>query len=204
MRRMIAAGPAAKRPPHKALTSPCAARLCVFTLVCTALVALLLAAGSAAEPKEVKLGEFIPTSPPQPAPAVEFTDMDGKPAALADFKGRPVLVNLWATWCQPCLKEMPELAAFAKRLDGKLRVAAISEDRGGAGTVAPFLAKHDFAGLSFYLDPKGAATQAFAVRGLPTSLLIGPDGKLLGKVEGAAEWDKPEMQAALAPFLTTK
>jgi thiol-disulfide isomerase/thioredoxin len=175
-------------------------------LVCTALVALLfaVAGAAAAEPGDIKLGEFIPTSPPQPAPAVAFTDMDGKPASLSDFKGKSVLVNLWATWCQPCLKEMPQLAGLAAALGGKLTVAAISEDRGGAKTVAPFLARHDFTGLDFYLDPKSEATRAFEVRGLPTSLLIGADGKLLGKVEGAADWAKPEMKAALEPFLKGK
>lgn len=155
----------------------------------------------AAEPGDTKLGQFIPTSPPQPAPAISFTDLAGNAVALADFKGKVVLVNLWATWCRPCLREMPSLEALQTRLGSALTVVAISEDRGGAKTVEPFIAKLGLDKVAVYLDPRSAATRAFAVRGLPTSLLIDGEGRLVGRVEGAAEWDSAEMRAALKPFL---
>src|SRR5436190_22754788 len=77
----------------------------------TVAVALLVAlsAAAAAEEEKLRLGEFIAESAPQPAPETGFTDAQGKPVSFADFKGKPVVVNLWATWCQPCLKEMPSL-----------------------------------------------------------------------------------------------
>src|SRR6266513_1487642 len=101
MRRMIAAGPPAKRPPHRAF-------LGWSGTVGLALLFAVSVAGAAEEDK-IRLGEFIPATPPQPAPEAAFTDLDGKPATLAGFKGKPAVVNLWATWCQPCLKEMPSL-----------------------------------------------------------------------------------------------
>jgi len=158
-------------------------------------------AAGAAQPEDIKLGEFIPQSPPQPAPAISFTDMAGNAVTLGDFKGRVTLVNLWATWCQPCLREMPSLERLQQSEGGALRVVALSEDHGGAGTVAPFVAQHDLGKLPIYLDPKSAALHGFELRGLPTSILLGADGNVLGRVEGAAEWDGDELRAALKPLL---
>ena len=172
----------------------------------TVAVALLLAvmAAVAAGQDEFKAGEFIPLAPLQPAPEVAFTDMAGNPAALADFKGKLLLVNLWATWCQPCLREMPSLERLQASQDDQLIVAAISEDRGGAKVVEPFVAKLGLAKVKVYLDPKSEVGHAFAVRGLPTTVVIDANGKLVGRVEGAAEWDMPKMLMALQPFLPAR
>ncbi len=157
--------------------------------------------GAAAAGEKMTLGEFIPATPPQPAPQVGFTDADGKPASLADFTGKPALVNLWATWCQPCLREMPSLDRLQSELDGKLTVAAVSEDRAGAGRVGPFVAAMGLKKLKIYLDPKAELGHAFAVRGLPTSIVIDAGGRVVGRVEGPAEWDGATMRAVLQPLL---
>jgi thiol-disulfide isomerase/thioredoxin len=173
-----------------------------FAILGTVALALLLAvtAAAAAEP-DVKPGEFIPASPPQPAPEVSFTDLSGNGVAIADFKRKLVLLNLWATWCQPCLKEMPSLVKLQQKSEDKLIVAAVSEDRQGREVVEPFVAKHGFDKLKVYLDPKSAVGHAFSVRGLPTTLVIDPGGKVVGRVEGAAEWDSDKMAKVLQPFL---
>src|SRR5215471_1088550 len=212
MRRMIAAGPSAKRPPHIGLgagalgpagSSPRVSAAFLATLGTVAL-ALLLAvtvkAGLAAEP-DLKPGEFIPASPPQPAPEVSFSDLSGNGVALADFKGKLVLLNLWATWCQPCLTEMPSLEKLQEKSEEKLIVAAVSEDRRGKEVVEPFVAKHGLDKVKIYLDPKSAVGHAFSVRGLPTTLVIDTKGQVVGRVEGAAEWDSDKMTKALQPFL---
>jgi thiol-disulfide isomerase/thioredoxin len=169
----------------------------------TVAVALLLAVAVAfaAGPAEFKAGEFIPLKPPQPAPEVAFTDTAGNPAAFADFKGKLLLVNLWATWCQPCLREMPSLEKLQASQGDLLTVVAISEDRGGAKVVEPFVAKLGLDKVKVYLDPKSEVGHVFAVRGLPTTVVIDPKGQLVGRVEGAAEWDMPKMLMALKPFL---
>ena len=156
--------------------------------------------GWAAE-DEVRPGEFIPAAPAQPAPQVAFTDLAGKAASLDDFKGRPVVLNLWATWCRPCLEEMPSLDRLEGMLAGKLVVAAVSEDRSGGDRVEPFVAKLNLKDLKVYLDPDSAVARAFHARGLPTSIVLDAEGRIVGRVEGAAEWDSDKMLAVLKPLL---
>jgi thiol-disulfide isomerase/thioredoxin len=169
----------------------------------TALLVLLLALSpaAAADAEKLRLGEFTPVSPPQPAPEVAFTDAEGRPASLADFAGKPTVVNLWATWCQPCLREMPSLARLQAKFADRLIVAAVSEDRAGGKLVNPFVAEHKLQDLKIYLDPKGDVARAFEVRGLPTSIVLDRAGRVVGKVEGPTEWDSDQMTAVLAPLL---
>lgn len=147
------------------------------------------------------LGQFTPLDRPRPAPDVEFASRAGAPIRLADFRGRVVLVNLWATWCGPCVHEMPSLDRLQARLGGDLVILAVSEDRSGARAVDPFLARLAPKALTAYLDPKNALTRAFAAQGLPTSILLDRDGRILGRLEGAADWDSPEMIALLQRYI---
>ena len=151
---------------------------------------------------QAPLGEFIPASRPRPAPAVAFTDADGKTLNLRDFAGKLVLVNLWATWCAPCRREMPSLERLQTRLGDKITILAISEDRGGSKAVAPFIAKLGLKVVKTYLDPESTVGRAFKVDGLPTSVLIDRQGRVLGRVEGEAEWDSPKMLAIINPLLS--
>jgi len=148
-----------------------------------------------------RLGEFIPGSPPVPAPPISLVDLAGNTVSLSEFAGRLVLVNLWATWCEPCLREMPSLERMQSRLGDKITVLAISEDRGGSKTVEPFINKLGLKSFKIYLDPKSEAGRAFKVSGLPTSFLIDRVGRVLGRVEGAAEWDSPKLLEVLKSVL---
>ena len=160
-------------------------------------------ADASAAAGETPLGEFIPAAPPQPAPALAFTDLAGTPQSLAAFAGRLILVNLWATWCVPCRQEMPSLERLQARFADAITIVAISEDRGGIKAVAPFLAGLGLNSVKIYLDPKSTAATAFKVEGLPSSFLI-RDGKVLGRIVGAAEWDLPKIIASLKPFLDSE
>ncbi len=150
------------------------------------------------------LGQLTALATPLPAPALAFTTRAGAPASLADFRGRPVLVNVWATWCVPCVAEMPALDRLQAKLGSELTILAISEDRTGAAVVDPFLQRTGITALGVYLDPKDAATTALGLEGLPTSVLIGGDGKILAKLEGAAAWDDPEMIATLRRMIAAR
>lgn len=155
-----------------------------------------------AAPQPRTLGQFTPLARPRPAPELAFAAPDGRKLRLADFRGRFVLVNLWATWCGPCVSEMPSLDRLQARLGDRLSVAAISEDRRGGEVVGPFVKKLGLTHLGVYLDPGMAAQRAFAVEGLPTSFLIDPQGRVLGSLMGAADWDSPAMVARLEGYLS--
>jgi thiol-disulfide isomerase/thioredoxin len=174
--------------------------------VASLLLLISVAGGSTAEdkpsvPERTRLGEFIPASPLLPAPSISFVDLAGNTVSLSEFTGKIVLVNLWATWCEPCLREMPSLERVQSRLGNKIAVVAISEDHGGSKTVEPFIDKLGLRSVKIYLDPRGAMERAFKVQGLPTSFLIDREGRVLGRVEGAAEWDAPKLLAVLKSFL---
>jgi thiol-disulfide isomerase/thioredoxin len=162
---------------------------------------VVFSAAPAAEEDKMQIGQFIPVTPPQPAPQVAITAIDGKPASLGDLKGKPAVVNLWATWCQPCLKEMPSLERLETQSKGKLRVAAVSEDHAGAKVVKPFVVDKGLQKLAIYLDAQGELAHALQVRGLPTSIVLDARGQVVGRVEGAAEWDSAEMLAVLQPLI---
>jgi thiol-disulfide isomerase/thioredoxin len=178
--------------------------------VAAAALVILLAApglGATAEdhpdtPDRTQLGEFVPSAEPFPAPDISVADEAGQTTRLSDLRGKLVLINLWATWCGPCLREMPSLEQLQSRLGERIAVLAVSEDRGGNKAVEPFIEKLGLKSVKIYIDPKSEVGHAFEVRGLPTSFLIGRDGKVLGRVEGAAEWDSPKILGVLEPLLS--
>lgn len=131
------------------------------------------------------------------APKVTFKDAGGKMVTIADFRGRPVLVNLWATWCAPCVAEMPTLDALAARSGAKLMVLPISQDLGGAAQVTPFWAKRGFKSIKPYVDDQGAFGLALGAN-LPTTILYDREGRELWRVSGGDDWASPAAAKLIA------
>jgi thiol-disulfide isomerase/thioredoxin len=122
--------------------------------------------------------------------ALHFEDGQAQTRSVADFAGKVVLLNLWATWCPPCVKEIPALDRLAAALDGtEVTVVAVSMDRKGIAVVRKAFADLDVHTLAPYIDPSGQALRAVRGMGLPMSLLIDRDGHELGRIIGPAAWD---------------
>ena len=145
---------------------------------------------------------FAVAETPRPAPATRFNGRDGESYTLERFRGKVVLVNFWATWCGPCVREMPSLKRLQARLGGaRFTVLALSQDLGGWARMTPFLERHGLGGLPAFHDPKAVTARAAEVRGLPTSVLYGADGRELGRLVGHAEWDSDEALALLRHYI---
>lgn len=159
-------------------------------------------ANAARPPLEGSMEKFKPADQPRPVPELSFITADGGRGDLSDFKGKVVLLNLWATWCAPCVREMPSLDALQGRLGGEdFEVVALSLDRGGRNVVQPFFDRVGVRNLTMYLDPQSAAMGTLKPRGLPTTLVIDRDGFELGRLEGDAEWDSEEAVRMLRHFI---
>jgi thiol-disulfide isomerase/thioredoxin len=127
----------------------------------------------------------------QPAPDVELRNSDDDPATLAEAEGKPLLVNIWATWCAPCVKELPTLQAVATR-PGAPRVIAVSQDMAPRGSVDAFLDKNKLADLEVWHDPKMALSSATGAEVLPTTILYDGKGREVWRYVGDLDWTGEE------------
>ena len=160
--------------------------------------------GDAADAPPVggSMGNFTVADAAVPAPSVAMRAPDGGAATLADYRGKLVVLNFWATWCGPCVRELPSLQRLAQTLPTeRARVVLLSQDRGGFAQVTPFLDKLGIAIADSYVDDKLALSRAAGVSGLPTTLLIGPDGVVIGRLVGHAGWDSPDALALVRHYL---
>ncbi len=139
---------------------------------------------------------------PQDLPEIQFVDDNNRPLSLSDFKGKVVLLNIWATWCPPCREEMPGLDRLQARLGGgDFQVIPLSTDLNGLVSVERF---YEDAGISFlgkFLDQSGNVSVALKVPGLPATYLIDRDGKAVGIKLGPAEWDSEEVVSLIEKYL---
>lgn len=130
---------------------------------------------------------------PRPLPDIEFKDGDERDLRLSNFRGRVIVINVWATWCAPCRREMPTLDRLQSKLGGpEFEVVALSIDRAGMDLVNTFFKEIEIRDLKRYLDQTASVMRKFAIVGIPTTLLIDRDGREIWRYAGAAEWDNDE------------
>ena len=183
-------------------------RLALLSLTCA--VALLAACDSqgdgAAQQKETSAaakadaaggeelaGTLDRSHAGESVPAVTVTDLEGATLDLAQAAGQPMLLNLWATWCAPCIAEMPLLDELAGELDGKVRVVTVSEDMKGAEVVAPFLEGKGWDNLPSWMDPENDLAFGFGGgASLPLTVLYDTQGKEVWRMIGGYDWAGPE------------
>jgi thiol-disulfide isomerase/thioredoxin len=227
--RMTEAGPAAKRPPHielDILELEISPRSVIALLLLTGVLSACDRQSSPQGQANAAAGNSTAMAPADgaknatgagdhtfsftidrskagtAAPDFTFIGPDGSDASLKDFAGRPMLVNLWATWCAPCVAEMPTLDAVAEAYAGQgLQVLTVSQDTQGEKQVGPFFAKRGFKHLKSWLDPENQFGFAYGTGVLPTSVLYGADGKEVARVVGAMDWQGKEAKALIAEAL---
>jgi thiol-disulfide isomerase/thioredoxin len=167
--------------------------LCVITFVAPSRVA------SAQEPPK----NFVLLDKPSLVAEVKFDDGEGHARKLSDFKGKVVLLNVWATWCVPCRKEMPALDRLQASLGGaNFEVVPVSIDHGGLDVIRKFYIEVGIRNLALYVDSSSQVLGRVRALGLPTSLLIDRSGEEIGRVIGPAEWDASEIIAFIKCFVS--
>ncbi len=151
------------------------------------------------------MAAFLVKAERKPLKDVAFQDGTGKALKLSDWKGKVVLVNLWATWCAPCRKEMPDLAKLQKEMGSdQFEVVAVSVDRKGAEASSAFLKETGADSLKLYVEPTTAIVTDLEAAGLPVTLLIDRNGNEIGRLLGPADWASPEAKALVSAALAEK
>ncbi len=152
-----------------------------------------------------KLTAFVIHKDRKPVPDISFRDGTGIERSIRDWRGRVVLINLWATWCAPCRKEMPELAELQRTMGGDdFEVVAISVDRKGAEASAKFLVEAKAASLNLYIDRSAEVLNPLKALGLPATILIDRQGNEVGRLLGPAEWASGDALRLIAAAIKEK
>lgn len=173
-------------------------------LLRTALLAPPFAMGASQVAKARELPDpQMDQTAPMAVPSLKFTTAAGKPITLKDFKGKFILLNIWATWCGPCREEMPTLDRLQAKLGGAhFQVVPISTDAGGLAPVQQFYHEIGIKHLDIYLNISGDAMDALNLEGIPASFLINPEGLQIGSLAGAADWSSPSAIAFIQKAMT--
>lgn len=140
-----------------------------------------------------EVAKFEVFDAPKTLPETPFFNRDGRAMQFSDFKGKTLLVNFWATWCEPCKEEMPTLQNLQTTLGGdKFEVITISIDWQGFPIMDPFFEEYGITEMAAYWDNSGRLPNELETIGLPLTILISPDGKWVGRMDGPLVWDSPD------------
>lgn len=142
---------------------------------------------------------------PIPVPDATLVDESDAPHSLAEYKGKVVLLNFWATWCAPCRKEMPALDRLQGELGGDdFAVVTVATGRNGVPAMTRFFADQAVTHLPLLRDPDQSFSRALGVVGLPSTILIDRDGREVARLTGPAEWDGADAKAMIAGLIAAK
>ncbi|MFV0368573.1 MAG: TlpA family protein disulfide reductase [Hyphomicrobiaceae bacterium] len=157
---------------------------------------------SSARLNKGKVAAFVYETEPEPVPAFPFFDETQQTTTIEAFKGKVVLLNLWATWCGPCREEMPALDKLQQELGSdKFEVVAVSVDKNGIDKAKEFMTSIGVKSLKFYADPTARAATKVKAIGMPATLLVDAEGKEIGRLMGPAEWDSPDAKRLIESVL---
>lgn len=156
------------------------------------------------EMREGDMRKLIVHKEPRPVSSRAFEDANGNAMTLADYQGKIVLLNFWATWCAPCRHEMPMLSELQTELGGDdFEVVTLSTGRGPLPAIQKFFESINVDNLPMHRDPKANLAREMAVHGLPVTVLLNRDGQEIGRLIGDAEWNSDNAKAILARVIET-
>ena len=138
---------------------------------------------------------------PSKLPPMSFKALDGQDHSIDSLNGRFVVLNLWATWCAPCVKEMPSLERLQHKAGDRFAVIAISQDAAGTKKVVDFISKLGIATLPIWLDESGRSGRQLRAFALPTTIILDQSGRELARLVGTAQWDHPDTQRAIESII---
>ena len=154
---------------------------------------------------QASTGPFGRAASPKAMPELRFVDDAGRAQTLADFRGKVVLLNVWATWCEPCREEMPTLDRLQAQLGSeRFQVVALSVDQQGASIARKFYDEFAIKALPLYVDPTAKAAFVLNAPGLPVTLLVDRNGREIGRHLGAVKWDAPQVVERLQRAITAE
>ncbi|NOE27652.1 TlpA disulfide reductase family protein [Ruegeria sp. HKCCD6157] len=153
--------------------------------------------------REDSLKRLILHKEPKPAKSIEFQlEDDGGVGTLADYEGKYVLLNFWATWCAPCRKEMPQIAELQEEFGGdKFQVLTLATGRNSSAGIKKFFAENGIANLPRHQDPSSAAAREFGVIALPITVIVNPEGQEIARLIGDAEWNSDSAKAIISTLV---
>lgn len=152
--------------------------------------------------REAGLVKLVPSEEPVPVSEAEFTDPEGGAHSLADYRGKVVLLNFWATWCAPCREEMPSLDALQAEMGGEdFQVVAVATGRNDPANIDRFYAETGLRNLPVLLDPRQQLARGMGVLGLPVTVLIDRDGNEVARLLGEADWSSGPAQEVIRQLL---
>ena len=134
---------------------------------------------------------------PRDVPDVTLSAVDGGDTRLADYVGKPVVLNFWATWCAPCREEMPSLDRLQAEMGDRLEVVTVATGRNSPAGIRRFFEEEGITRLPMLTDPKQELARGMAVLGLPVTVILDAEGQEIARLTGGAEWDTPEAKAIL-------
>ena len=176
-----------------------------IALAAIAVAVVAVGAGAYVSYWQKAAGPFARQAAPKAIPELRFVDEAGRAHTLADFRGKVVLLNVWATWCEPCREEMPALDRLQARLGGeRFQVLTLSVDQQGAPIARKFYSEVGIKALPVYVDPTAKAAFVLGAPGLPATLLVDRQGREVGRHLGAVKWDAPEVMERLQRAMATE
>lgn len=174
----------------------------VICLSLSLLAAPVLANHSETEPSDGTVNSFIEVASPQPVMPLPMILDNAETLSLADFEGKLVLINLWATWCPPCIRELPALDRLQERLGSdRFEVLAVALDDAGYPAVRSFYDRLDIKHLGLYMGRIEEFGQQFPVDVFPASFFIDPQGRVISYMRSYADWDDPQADALIRHYL---